>query len=106
MSDTSSITASFPTLEAARSACKRLARAGFARNSIDIKRRRDDFEVSISTRDENRLRAEAILLRPARVLDAGQAADGALDFVYRNRGLTIGLAALAGFLLFGLTNRR
>ncbi|GEP09041.1 hypothetical protein [Methylobacterium gnaphalii] len=106
MSDTNSITASFPTLEAARSARKRLARAGFARNSIDIERRRDDFEVSIRTRDENRRRAEAILHRQSMPLDVGQVADGARSFVERNRGLSIGLAALAGFMLFGLTNRR
>ena len=61
MSDSTLASVTLPSLKAARSARDRLARAGFARNSIDIDRQGDTFEVSINTREENRDRAERIL---------------------------------------------
>lgn len=106
MSDTHVVTASFPTLDAARSARGRLARAGFARNSVDIERQGDAFEVNISTRNENRRRVERILEGRSVAQSAGQAGGAARDFVYRHPVASAGLAALAGFVLFGLANRR
>jgi hypothetical protein len=106
MSDSALASVTFPSLKAARSARDRLARAGFARNSIDIDRQGDAFEVSINTRAENRDRAERILTGSPLGNDLRQAGEHATDFVQANRSLALGLAALAGFALFSLTNRR
>jgi len=106
VSDTRSVSASFPTLDAARSARRRLARAGFARNSIDIDRRQDGFEVAIRTREENRDRAARILSGQSMPRNLREAAEGARHFVEENTAVSLGLAALAGFVLFGLTRRR
>lgn len=106
MSDSTFASVTVPSLKAARSARDRLARAGFARNSIDIERHGDVFEVSINTREENRDRAERILTGSPLGNDLRQAREQAADFLHGNRSLTLGLAALAGFALFSLTNRR
>ncbi len=106
MSDSMLASATFPSLKAARSARERLARAGFARNSIEIDRHADAFEVSINTREENRGRAERILTGSPLGNDFRQVGEQAADFVQANQPLALGLAALAGFALFSLTNRR
>jgi hypothetical protein len=100
------ISAVFPSLRAARSARERLSRAGFARNSIDIDRDDDAFVVSIATRDENRARAERILDAHPVASDLREAGSRAVEALQGNRPLALGLAALAGFALYGLTNRR
>lgn len=99
------VTVVFPSHRAARLARKRLVRAGFARNSIHIHRDDDEFEVSISTRPENRNRATRILNRPIAQEYAREAGLQAVDTFNDNRMLFLGGAALAGFLLFGLLNR-
>ncbi|WP_336489916.1 hypothetical protein [Methylobacterium nigriterrae] len=96
----------FPSLRAARSARNRLARAGFARNSIEIERDGDAFAVSIATREENRDRAERILTGSPLGHEVREAGERALDSVRSSRPLALGLAALAGFALYRLTNRR
>jgi len=106
MSDSMLASVTLPSLKAARSARDRLARAGFARNSIEIDRHGDVFEVSINTREENRDRAERILKGSPLGNDLRQAGEQAADFVQTNQPLALGLAALAGFALFSLTNRR
>ncbi|MDP4003277.1 hypothetical protein [Methylobacterium sp. NEAU K] len=106
MSDSTSASVTFSSLKAARSARERLARAGFARNSIEIDRYGDAFDVSINTREENRARAERILTGSPLGNDLRQAGEQAADFVQANRSLALGLAALAGLALFSLTNRR
>ncbi|MCJ2094077.1 MULTISPECIES: hypothetical protein [unclassified Methylobacterium] len=106
MSDTTLASVTFPSLKAARSARTRLARAGFARNSIEIDRRGDAFEVSINTREENHARAERILTGSPLGNDLRQAGEQAADFVQGNRSLALGLAVLAGFAVFSLTSRR
>ncbi|RYD67750.1 MAG: hypothetical protein EOP83_02195 [Verrucomicrobiaceae bacterium] len=100
MPETSPITNTFPTLAAAHSAKMRLLREGFARNSIDIDRNADDlFDVTISTREENRARAERALTRGA----TGQT----YDALTANPILFgMGLAALAGIAFYALLNRR
>ena len=85
MSDSDLVSMTFPSLDAARSARGRLARAGFARNSIDIERRGDEFVVFITTREENRARAERILNGSPLVNDLRQASGRALDVFYGNR---------------------
>ena len=106
MSDTTQASVTFPSLKAARSARQRLARAGFARNSIEIDRHGDAFEVSINTREENHARAERILAGSPLGNDLRQVGEQAADFVQTNRSLALGLAVLAGFAVFSLTNRR
>lgn len=106
LSESDLVAVEFPSLRAARLARKRLVRAGFARNSIDIARRDDAFEVSITARSENRVRAERILNRPIAQEYAREAGVQAVDTFNDNRVLFLGGAALAGFLLFGLVNRR
>ena len=106
MSDSSLASVTFPSLKAARSARDRLARAGFARNSIDIDRHGEVFEVSINTREENRARAERILTGSPLGNDLRQAGEQAAGFVQANRSLALGLAALMGFALYRLTSRR
>lgn len=100
------VSAEFASLSAARRARDRLARAGFARNSIDLDRHGDGYAVHLSTREENRVRA-------ARILDGEPVTDvlrrgggRAADAVAGNRAISLGLAALAGFVLYGLSNRR
>ena len=106
MSDSMLASVTLPSLKAARSARDRLARVGFARNSIDIDRHGDVFEVSINTREENRDRAERILTGSPLGNDLRQAGEQAADLVQANQPLALGLAALAGFALFSLTNCR
>ena len=106
MSDSTLASVAFPSRKAAQSARDRLARAGFARNSIDIDRNGDTFEVSINIREENRDRAERILRGSPLGNDLRQAGEQAASFVQGNHSLALGLAALAGFALFSLTNRR
>ncbi|KQP34562.1 hypothetical protein ASG60_02985 [Methylobacterium sp. Leaf469] len=106
MSDSVLASVAFPSLNQARSARDRLARAGFARNSIDIIRHDDDFSVAINTRPENKARAERILTGSPLADDLRRAGDSVATAVNGNRGLALGLAALAGFALFGLTRRR
>lgn len=106
LSESDLVAVVFPSHQAAKLARKRLVRAGFARNSIDIERQDDEFEVSISTRAENRARAERILNRPIAQEYAREAGVQAVDTFNDNRLLFLGGAALAGFALFGLFNRR
>lgn len=100
------VAVAFPNLRAARLARKRLVRAGFARNSVDIERHDDAFEVSISTREENRARARRILERPIAGEYVREAGVRAADTVSDNRLLLLGFAGLAGFLLYRLVNER
>ncbi|MCJ2140438.1 hypothetical protein MKL20_10440 [Methylobacterium sp. E-066] len=106
MSDSTLASVTLPSLKAAQSARDHLPQAGFARNSIEIGRHGDAFEVSINTREENRDRAERILTGSPLGNDLRQAREQAADFVQANQPLALGLAALAGFALFSLTNRR
>lgn len=106
MSDSVLASATFQSLKAARSARDRLTRAGFAYNSIDIGRHGDDLEVSINTREENRARVEHLLNSSPFGDDLRLAGAQALGVVQSNRVLALGLAALVGFALFSLTNRR
>jgi hypothetical protein len=96
----------FPSLKAARVVRDRLIRAGFARNSIDIERHGEEFEVSISTREENRARAERILSGSPLGNDLRAASTQALGAFHGNQLLALGLSALAGFALYSLMNRR
>lgn len=104
-SDISSARARFPSLRAARAVREHLASAGFARNSIEIDRDDDAFVVSIATRDENRNRAERILNSYPLATDLRSAGSRAVETLQGNRPLALGLAALAGFALYSLTNR-
>ena len=104
--ETTGVEADFTSLEAARAAKQRLVRAGFARNSIDIDRDGDTFVVHLPTQEVNRRRAERILRGRAFVESAKSTGWAAADTLGSNRLLVLGLAGLAGFALFGLTNRR
>ena len=106
MPDSTLASVAFPSLKAARSARDRLSRAGFARNSIDIERQGDEFEVSINIREENRDRVERILTGSPLADDLRQAGGQAVDLFHANRPFALGLAALAGVALFSLTKRR
>lgn len=106
MPDSALASVAFPSLKAARAARDRLSRAGFARNSIDIERHEDEFEVSINTREENWDRAERILTGSPLGDDLRQAGGQAVDLFHANRPLALGLATLAGVALFSLTKRR
>lgn len=106
MPDSVLATVTVPSLRAARAARERLSRAGFARNSVEIDRLDDDgFEVSIATRPENHARAERILSGSPLGNDLRAAGQVAANRLQDNRGLALGLAALAGFALFGLMRR-
>ncbi len=104
--DTVGVEADFPSREAAHAAKNRLTRAGFARNSIDIERDGDTYIVHLPTQEANRRRAERILKGRVFVENAKSTGWAAADTLGSNRLLTLGLAALAGFALFGLSNRR
>lgn len=106
MSDSVLASVTVPSLKAARAARDRLSRAGFARNSIEIDRVNDEeFEVSIATRRENHARAERILTGSPLAQDLRTGAQSAVSHFQENRTLALGLAALAGFALFGLMRR-
>ncbi|MBB2964631.1 hypothetical protein [Methylobacterium sp. R2-1] len=105
MPDTSLATAMFPSLSAARSAKQRLVSAGFARNSIDIDRQGNNFEVLIHVRDEHRDRAERLLARSPVVHSLHETGGQAAAAFQDNRLLALGLAGLAGFALFSLLRR-
>ncbi|WP_232628360.1 hypothetical protein [Methylobacterium sp. Leaf118] len=104
--DTVGVEADFSSREAAHAAKARLVRAGFARNSIDIYRRGDDYVVHLPTREENRNRAARILKGWALVESAKRGGWAAADGLGSHPLLALGVAALAGFALYGLTNRR
>ena len=105
MSENGLVSVAFTSHKAARAARERLVRAGFARNSIDIDRHGDEFEVSITTREENRARAERVLSRQVAGTRLREVGAQAVDAFNGQRTLALGLAVLAGFLLFGLVNR-
>lgn len=104
--DTVGIEADFATRDAAHAAKSRLVRAGFARNSIDIFRSGDGFVVRVPIREENRARAARLLKGTALVERAKQGGWAAADRVGSQPLLALALAGLAGFVLYGLTNRR
>lgn len=104
--ETVGVEADFTSREAAHAAKARLVRAGFARNSIDIYRRGDDFVVHLPTREENRGRAARILKGWSLVDSARRGGWAAADGLGSNPVLALGIAALAGFALYGLTSRR
>lgn len=106
MSDSVVASVTVDSLKAARAARDRLARAGFARNSIDILRHDDGFDVAIATRTENHPRAERILHGSPLGNDLRRAGEDILDTVRSNRSFALGLAALAGFVLFNVTRPR
>lgn len=105
MPDTGLASSIFPTLNAARSAKQRLVSAGFARNSIDIERQGDAFEVLIHVRDEHRERAESLLARSPIAHSLHETGGQAVTTFQDNRLLALGLAGFAGFALFGLLRR-
>lgn len=105
MSDSCVVSGTFPSLKAARSMRERLSRTGFARNSVDIERAGEDFRVSIHTREDNRDRADRILSGSPLADDLRYASAQTFDTLKDNRLLTLGLAAVAGFLLFAVVNR-
>lgn len=104
--DTRGVSQEYPSHAAANAARERLVRAGFARNSVDLYRRGDVYTVWIPTREENRRRAERALTGRAPLRAMGRGGAAALDSVGSNPVLALGLAALAGFALFGLTRSR
>ncbi|KQQ07688.1 hypothetical protein [Methylorubrum extorquens] len=106
MPDSTLTSVAFPSLKTAQVVRDRLARAGFARNSIDIERHGEEFEVSITTREENRARAKRILSGSPLGNDLRLAGTQALNTFHANRALALGLAALAGVALYSLMNRR
>lgn len=105
MPETGLATATFSSLNAARSAKQRLVSAGFARNSIDIVRQGNNFEVLIHVRDEHQERAESLLARSPVVHSLQQTGGQAVTAFQDNRLLALGLAGLAGFALFSLFRR-
>jgi hypothetical protein len=106
MPDTSIASAVFPSLDAARKAKARLVSGGFARNSIDIERQDNAFEVLIHVRDERRALADSLLARSPVAHSLHQTGGQAASAVQDHRLLALGLAGLAGFALFGLLRRR
>ena len=106
MPDTGLTSARFPSLNAARSAKRRLVSGGFARNSIDIERQADGFEVLIHVRDEHRERAEGLLARSPTMHSLHETGGNAVSALQDNRWLALGLAGLVGFAMFGLLRRR
>lgn len=104
--DTVGVEADFSSHSAARAAKERLVRAGFARNSIDIERDGDIFVVHLPTQEANWQRAARILKGRALVEKAKSTGWAAADTLGTHSLLTLGLAALAGFALYGLTSRR
>ncbi|MCP1549001.1 MULTISPECIES: hypothetical protein [Methylorubrum] len=104
--ETVGVEADFTSREAAHAAKDRLVRAGFARNSIDIDREGDTYIVHLPTREANRQRAARILRGRAVIESAKSTGWAAADTLGSNRLLTLGLAALVGFTIYGMTNRR
>jgi hypothetical protein len=102
MPDTGLASAFFRSLNAARSAKQRLVSAGFARNSIDIDRQGDGFEVLIHVRDEHRERAEGLLARSPVLHSLHETGGQAVTAFQDNRLLALGLAGLAGIAVFSL----
>ena len=105
MPDTSIASALFPSLNAARFAKQRLVSGGFARNSIDIERQEDGFQVLIHVRDEHRARADSLLARSPIGHSLHETGGQAVATFQDNRLLALGLAGLAGFALFRLLRR-
>jgi hypothetical protein len=106
MPDTGLASALFPSLNAARSAKQRLVSGGFARNSVDIERQGDGFEVLIHVRDEHRARAEGLLAHSTSTHALYEKGSEAVGAFRDNRWLALGLAGLAGFAMFGLLRGR
>ncbi len=106
MSDSLLAFTTVSSLKAAHAARDRLSRAGFARNSIDIERHADGFDISIATRPENHRRAEQLLAGSPLGNDLNRAGADLRDAVRDNRSLALGLAALVGFVLFRATRPR
>jgi len=106
MPDTGLASALFPSLNEARSAKQRLVSGGFARNSIDIERQGDDFEVLIHVRDEHRERAEGLLARSPGTHALYQTGVQAVGAFQDNRLLALGLVGLAGLAVFSLLRRK
>ncbi|POR41087.1 hypothetical protein [Methylobacterium sp. V23] len=106
MPDTGLASALFPSLNAARSAKQRLVSGGFARNSIDIERQGDDFEVLIHVRDEHRERAEGLLARSPGTHALYETGGQAVSAFQDNRLIALGLAGLAGLAVFSLLRRQ
>jgi len=105
MPDTGLASALFPSLSAALAAKQRLISGGFARNSIDIERHGDGFEVLIHVRDEHRERAESLLARSPITHSLHERGGQAVTAFQDNRLLALGLAGLAGFAVFSLLRR-
>lgn len=106
MSDGTSASVTVTSLRAARAARERLARAGFARNSVTIERHGDEFDVYVTTKQENWEKAQNLLEGHPLTDDLRGAGSQAVDALRENRPLALGLAALAGFMIFTLTKRR
>jgi len=106
MPDTGLASSQFSSLDAARSAKQRLVSGGFARNSIDIERQGDGFEVLIHVHDEHRERAEGLLARSPGTHALYETGGQTVSAFRDNRWLALGLAGLAGFAMFGLLRRR
>jgi hypothetical protein len=98
--------ASFPTREEAQQARRRLEESGFARNSIEVDRRRDGtFSVGVHTREENLPFVEQLLHTSAPMYAVRQLSSNVMRTVTTNPLVMIGGAALAGLVLYSLLPR-
>jgi hypothetical protein len=98
--------ASFPSREEAEQARIRLEENGFARNSINLDRRRDGtFTVEVHTREENLPRVEQLLHTSASMYAARRFTSNLITSATANPLVIAGAAALGAVVLYNLLPR-
>src|SRR5688500_6972499 len=97
----------FPSRRSADQAIHRLVSNGFARNSIDLRRRQEDdsYHVAVHTRPENLERVERLIHASPSMYGIRQAASGASQTATAHPLILLGAGALAGFLIYSLMSR-
>lgn len=103
MPNTSIATGSFSSRSEANQAVQRLVSAGFARNSIELHRHDDGYDLEIHTRQENVRRAERLIHDASMPLYAvRQTASGVVETAKSYPLVLLGAGILAGFLIYSL----
>jgi len=104
MPNTTAAWGTFPSRKAADQAVQRLVSAGFARNSIDLKRHNYDegYNLVVHTREENRSQAEHLIRTSAPMYALERAASGTIQSARAHPILLLGLGIAAGLALYGL----
>jgi hypothetical protein len=105
MPNTTVASATFPSRKAADQAVHRLVSSGFARNSIDLRRHDEGYDLEVHTRRENLKRVEQLIHASAPMYAVREAASGAVQTAKSHPILLLGAGILAGFVIYNLILR-